>query len=281
MDLNNKLRGLPHIYYLNLDERIDRKDYTETQYDKWKIKNYQRVSTSKYRLCNYEEWKDKVILNPHTDIYFKNKRHLIESAMTLSYLDLIKNWLETTDDKHFIIMEDDYDLSMIEYWHFDWEYLMNHIPYDWDVIQLGFENSDFIPCFLHPTLEQSGTGPLLLNRNYAEKIMRIHYSKSEDKFNLNQKINSYYWTKKYNNPSLIGDYIISKNGRSYSIPLIYMDSEIGSYEINYIRSHQKFLTHIKDIYNIWWKNLRDYYTLEDFFTYGKPNDKIIKVRIKN
>jgi hypothetical protein len=280
MNLNDKLKGLPKIYYLNLDERLDRREYTELQYEKWKIKDYQRVSASKYKVSNYDEWKDKLILNPHTDIYFKNKRHLIESAATLSYLDLVKNWLENTNEKYLLIMEDDYDLSMIEFWHFDWEYLMNNIPYDWDVIQLGFENRDFIPCFLHPTLEQSGTGALLLNRSYAEKVIKLHYINSENKFNLNQKINSYYWTKLYKTPSLIGDYIISKNGRSYSLPLIYMNPEIGSYEIDYIRSHQKFLRHIKDIYNIWWKNLRDFYSLKDFFTYGKPNDKIIKIRVE-
>jgi hypothetical protein len=32
MDLNNKLKGIPHIYYLNLDNRVDRKEYMENQF---------------------------------------------------------------------------------------------------------------------------------------------------------------------------------------------------------------------------------------------------------
>jgi hypothetical protein len=31
-------------------------------------------------------------------------------------------------------MEDDTDLSLVKYWHFDWEYFMNNIPYDWDAV---------------------------------------------------------------------------------------------------------------------------------------------------
>jgi hypothetical protein len=280
MNLNDKLKDIPKIYYLNLDQREDRKEYMECQFDYWKIKNFTRISTSKFRLSNYDEWKNYVIINPNVSLYFKNKRHLIEVAISLSYLDLIKNWLQNTNEKYMIIMEDDYDLSMIEYWHFDWEYLMNHVPYDWDVIQLGFENRVAIPCYLHPTLDASGTATLLINRDYAKKIIRLHYN-SDGKFNLFQKIGSYTWTKKYKFPNLTGDYIISKNGKSYSLPLIYINPNIGSYEINYIRSDQKWLENIKEIYHLWWKQLRDEYTLEDFFTYGKPNDKIINVTVKN
>jgi hypothetical protein len=280
MDLKNKLKNIQNIYYLNLDERPDRRDYMESQFDKWKIKNFTRVSASKFKISNYDEWKDKVILNPNTELYFQSPRHILEVCTALSYFDLIKNWLETTNDEHMIIMEDDYDLSMIEYWHFDWEYLMNNIPYDWDVIQLGFENKLVIPCFLHPTLDKYGTGALLINRDYAKKIVKLHYT-SDGRYNLYQKLCSYTWTQQYECPSVTIDYAISKNGKSYSLPLIYINPDIGSYEVNYHRPDQQWLYEIKRIYHFWWKDLRDNYTLKEFFTYGKPNDKIIKVSVNN
>ena len=71
-------------------------------------------------------------------------------------------------------MEDDYDLNLIEYWNFDWDYLMNRVPYDWDCIQLGFESTEFIPFFLHPKLRHSYFGPVVLNRDYVEKLLSIH-----------------------------------------------------------------------------------------------------------
>ena len=33
MDLNNKLKNIPKIYYINLDERPDRKNYIESQFN--------------------------------------------------------------------------------------------------------------------------------------------------------------------------------------------------------------------------------------------------------
>ena len=44
MNLTDKLKGLPDVYLLTLDERPDRQEYTETQYDHWGIKNYTKVS---------------------------------------------------------------------------------------------------------------------------------------------------------------------------------------------------------------------------------------------
>lgn len=37
MDLNNKLKNFPHVYYTNLDNRVDRRCYMESQFKKWNI----------------------------------------------------------------------------------------------------------------------------------------------------------------------------------------------------------------------------------------------------
>jgi len=39
-----KLKGLPPIYYLNLDEQPERKEYMEEQFKYWEIENYTRIS---------------------------------------------------------------------------------------------------------------------------------------------------------------------------------------------------------------------------------------------
>ena len=47
MDKNKsvyKLKKLPYIYYLNLDEQPERKKYMEDQFEYWEIKNYARIS---------------------------------------------------------------------------------------------------------------------------------------------------------------------------------------------------------------------------------------------
>ena len=47
MDKNkavHKLKGLPPIYCINLDDKEDRWKYMEDQFKYWEIENYQRVS---------------------------------------------------------------------------------------------------------------------------------------------------------------------------------------------------------------------------------------------
>ena len=281
MDLKNKLKGLPPILLLYLEERRDRLEYTETQYEYWKIKDYKKCSGSKYQLSTYEEWKDLVILNDFPKEYKRKNHHIAEISITLSHLINIKNWLETSNDQYVIIMEDDYDLSFIEYWHFDWEYLMNNIPYDWDCIQMSFENENIVPCFLHPILSGHDTGASLINRRYAEKIISLHYK--EGKFDLSQKICNYKWSpngieyyKILGMPNFTTDYFLGHNGKTYCMPLISVNNEIGSYSKNILRKKERpDLEHSRKAYKKWWSFLRDQYTLEDFFMYGKPNDRFI------
>ena len=40
----HKLKGLPPIYVINLDDKEDRWKYMEDQFKHWEIENYQRVS---------------------------------------------------------------------------------------------------------------------------------------------------------------------------------------------------------------------------------------------
>ena len=47
MDKNKavyKLKGLPQIYYINLDDQPERRVYMEAQFKYWEIENYTRIS---------------------------------------------------------------------------------------------------------------------------------------------------------------------------------------------------------------------------------------------
>ena len=88
MNLKDKLKGLPTIYYLNLDERPDRKQYTEEQYEKYKISNFKRFSASSYQLQNFDEWKSKVILNDISTCK-RWRQHLIEVATAPPLISLL------------------------------------------------------------------------------------------------------------------------------------------------------------------------------------------------
>jgi hypothetical protein len=266
VDLNNKLKGLPTIYYVNLDNRIDRREWMESQFDHWKIKNFLRVSGTKYLASRHDEWKDKYIGEGHC---FGQIQH---TANAISHLEMIKNWLETTNDKYLLIFEDDADLSLIKYWNFDWEYLMNNIPYDWDCIQFAYlSKKRQVYFFLHPKpYFATYYGPCMINRHYAEKLIRLHYT-NDNKINLTMKTNNNIFIREGN--KLTVDYFICGNGKTYCIPLLSSNVNFLSYE-GYVENTGliEHATPLIMAFNDWWQNDHHKFSLEEFFTYGKRND---------
>ena len=57
MIIENKLKNIPHIYYVNLYERVDRKKYMETQFKNWGLDNFTRISASKFLVSEKENLK--------------------------------------------------------------------------------------------------------------------------------------------------------------------------------------------------------------------------------
>ena len=60
MDLDNKLKGIPHVYYFNLDNRKDRRMYMEKQFKRWDIE-HTRLSGTKYLGSQVNSWSHLII----------------------------------------------------------------------------------------------------------------------------------------------------------------------------------------------------------------------------
>jgi hypothetical protein len=277
MKLHEKLKGLPHIYYINLEDRTDRKEYMESQFKKWGIEKFSRVNASEFLKNDVKTWKDIVHL-PH--IIPINRRRSV--CVSLSHMETIRKWLEETSEEYMIIMEDDTDISLIEYWHFDWEYLMDNLPYDWDAVQLMYNSDIRIYCFLHPKKLITWNGPLLIRRSYAEKLLSLYYIRG--KYNFIKKVNRVsksnsiepgrIYTSLTNQWSTEGDGRITvldvdefmgHNGKVYQLPLFSQNPMLEDPpKIHHIKSNK--------IHVYWWTKMKDNFTLEEFFTYGKIND---------
>jgi len=255
--MSDKLKGIPTIYYLNLDSEVDRRRYMEKQFEKWDLSKVTRFSSSDYLVENYDEWKSIL----HFPELIKETRHKLTTSITLSTLEMIRHWLETTEEKHLILFEDDYDLNLIDYWHFDWEYLMKTIPYDWDCIQLGFESPHYIKFFLHPKDKTSAYGPILINRHFAQKLIKLHYVK--EKYMLIRKYGNHPYNTRHRVVSL--DTFLPFLGVTYQLPLITQNPYLDK-----VPKKHHFIC--RDIYYDWWQNKRDNFTLDEFFSYGKEND---------
>ena len=262
--MSSKLDGIPNIYYLNLDSELDRRKYMEMQFEKWNINGVRRFSASNYSVEKYDSWKDIL----HFSEMISGKNHRLAAAITLSTFEMIRNWLETTDEKYLILMEDDYDLNLIEYWHFDWEYLMKKIPYDWDCIQLGYESWNHVRFFLHPKDDTSGFGPILINRHFAQKLINLHFING--KYSLIRKYGPQPVNKGYRIVSL--DSFVCFLGKTYQLPLITQNPHLDK-----VPKRHHFIC--RDLYYNWWQNKRDCFSLEEFFSYGKNNDSEMTIKV--
>ena len=262
--MSSKLDGIPNIYYLNLDSELDRRKYMEMQFEKWNINGVRRFSASNYSVEKYDSWKDIL----HFSEMISGKNHRLAAAITLSTFEMIRYWLETTDEKYLILMEDDYDLNLIEYWHFDWEYLMKKIPYDWDCIQLGYESWNHVRFFLHPKDDTSGFGPILINRHFAQKLINLHFING--KYSLIRKYGPQPVNKGYRIVSL--DSFVCFLGKTYQLPLITQNPHLDK-----VPKRHHFIC--RDLYYNWWQNKRDCFSLEEFFSYGKNNDSEMTIKV--
>lgn len=261
----NKLSGIPKIYYLNYDIHVDRKEFIENEFNKVGITEYQRISTSKYTEKNLDEWKNKVL---DLDEYRLNYN---VAGYAISVLEFIKDWLEKSEDKYFILLKDITDFDIVQYWKYDWKTIMENIPYDWDCIQLGFENVSIIPFYLHPILPSHTFGPSLINRNYAKKIVRLHC------FGENYKLSNYIANINMGGHSGTIDYFIGHNGKTYSIPLLPLNPKF----LDKNSKKSKLISACRNAYYDWWQNFSDKISLEEFFTYGKPNDVSMIKKVKD
>ncbi len=262
MDLTNKLDGMPTVNYFNLDNRTDRKDWMVSQFKKYGIK-YNRVSGTKYLASEKARWKHLIADEDYNLL-------VPIAANAITHLDFLKRWYVETDEPYVLLMEDDYDLGLIPYWHFDWKYMMDHIPYDWDCIHMGYENPDGLWFHLHPIQAAHDFGPVLLRREYVEKLIDLHCI--GDQYKLVHTVADAAWNRQTDVAgSGTVDYFMVHSGRTYCLPLITINANFGSFEDNSII--QRYYRQEGDIvarntYYYWWQHERDRFTLDDFFSFG-------------
>jgi len=256
MDLKNKLKNIPKVYYFNSDDNVNRKEYIETNLSNYKVSCYERVPL-KFDKNNLSEWKDLIL----------DKKNYKLSISTASYaivvLEFLKNWYENTEEESLIISKDTIDFGTLEYLPFDWQEIMNRLPYDWDCLLLGFENLNYIPFYLHPIVPGHTFSIAMLNRRYVKKIIKLHCI--DDKYNLTNKIAN----KKFGLKSGTVDYFIGHCGKTYCLPIFPNNLEffdIKSKKYTLIKNNR-----IK--YYEWWRFDSKKYNLDEIFLYGKPNDK--------
>ena len=211
MEINKsikKLKGLPPIYYINLDGQPDRAKYMEDQFSHWGIENYKRISAYDGRDDDLSD----ILKGRYPDNMSSG-----EVGCVTSHLRLLKEWLETTNDPCLLVLEDDCDLSTVHHWPFSWKDFYSKLPYDYDVIQLAIINPASINVKIHKRfVNDFSTAGYLITRHHAQKLVNLHCR--GDKYKLDQGVK----------PRAVADDLIYNSGNTYAIPLFLYKIELGS-----------------------------------------------------
>lgn len=274
MDLENKLKNFPLVYYINLDHRTDRKKWMEDQFNYWGITNFRRVPASKYHVSKYDEWKDVVVEDGILEC-------LSLMSVAINNIETVINWYDEYPSETCILMEDDLCLDNIKYWNFDWDYVENNLPENWECIQLyyvsPYEKDQLeVPMFLHPRIDSGSAAAYLINRRYAKKLKDMLYR--DGKYRLTFCDNSYH--RKNSKKHIIQDDVLFDIGITYSLPLFNLNVRLGgdNQQNNHEMSPLDMIC--TKLIKQWWTKHHHNFSLEDFFMYGKPNDDKMTLKVR-
>jgi hypothetical protein len=263
----DKLKNIPHIRYLNLDERVDRRDYLENEFKKYGISNYVRISANRYGPHNYEDWEKQLIFE-------KRNNKISYISILVNQLQSIIDWYNENISETCLILEDDLNFSTVKYWPFDWDYLVSRLPCNWDCLQLHIIGERYVPMGLtRRTKNNHGATCYLINRRYAKKLIDMHYVNGKFKFYNNYGYEKNWPIYHYQSP----DFVPYEIGITYSFPIFITNSTFGSdcYDgkINMMARKSDSLV-LK-----WWREGSQKYSLDDLFNIDSPKRKELIVPI--
>ena len=211
MDKNKsafKLKGLPHIYWLNLDSDEDRKEYMENQFKYWEIENHTRIS-------GYDGREDDVSDNLKGRIPDNVSQG--ELGCCMSHLKALKEFYENSDDDYCIIAEDDVNLNIAHYWNFKWTEFFSLLPYDWDCVQMTVISTGDIHVKLHLKFVNDFSAAFyLITRHHAGKVLKNHMRGK--KWQLDNGVK----------PRAVSEDTILETGKTYTIPIFLYNLDFTS-----------------------------------------------------
>ena len=271
MPAQEKLRGIPHIRYLNLDEREKRNKLLTEQFSKYGITDYKRIPASKYSAQKIEsDWEKYVSRKP--------KHNLRSISILVNMFNTIVDWYNEGVSETCLILEDDLCFDNVENWTYDWSVLMNYIPKNWECVQLHILGLKYMRMHMHPrTNNNQSASCYMINREYARKLIKLHYDEGRFKF-----MNNFGYGRSLEFPKFYcesPDFLLYEIGPTYSIPLFTTNKEL-KYASDVLHTHINRHAMVADkVTSAWWKNQASKYEYNDILSVDsqKSKDMIFKI----
>lgn len=186
----NKLEKIPNIYCITLKESEDRQKNFIEQFKKYGVDN----KVSFYISEKFGEVKETLEFEDG----FEDKSCDGNKSIFVSHLKNIKSWYENTTEDYGLFCEDDLSLEPVEYWNFTWKDLIDHLPSDWECVQLTYTGETFHNDLIRLQKRRWyfwGIQAFLVKREYAKKLLDTYYK--DDKIIMKIQDPEPYYYKGY------------------------------------------------------------------------------------
>lgn len=245
----NKLENFPSVYYVSLEESIDRQENIEKQFAEYKIIPTPILSK------RFVESDDEITGK------FLDQMNGGTTGCVVSHLKAIRKWYEETNEEYAFFCEDDLSLETIKHWDFTWEEFIETIPEGACCVQLLVIRKDYETFELRKRFWDDWAGTAyIITRDYA-KVLVENYCLGEKRFHLELPGSGNLLT-----PLLENVLFETLENVCYTIPLFVEDirfnTTFSSEEDNEVNGSQKN-GHIES-YNIvlnHWKNKMKSFTV--------------------
>jgi hypothetical protein len=203
----NKLEGFGPVYVINMEKSIDRKQYIEEHFNKYKILQYHFVDA----IDGSSENINDMLVTPVGPILSDG-----EIACSISHIKAINKWLQESDSEYAIITEDDVSFETTDFWDFTWKEFLDSINKHYDVLQLAIINNFKVNPRLHlREFSDWSASAYLIKRSFAERLIKRHLV--DEKYFLGTS-----------RVKALSEGIVYTQGVCYSIPLFTYSTDLGS-----------------------------------------------------
>jgi len=163
--IKEKLDGMPELYYINLDNRLDKRSYMEQLFLTHHIKGT-RISAT--HIGNYTELIEGAI---------PTRLRPAEIATSISHLRAIKYWYDHSEEDMAMICEDDLSFETVSMWNTTWKTVVSRLPFYWEIFQCSLTYHPQQPVAIslhhHQTYDFSCVC-YVIKRSYAKRLLELY-----------------------------------------------------------------------------------------------------------
>ena len=177
----NPLEGFGPVYIINLERHADRREYIIKEMEKYGVEYtiVPAVDGRKIDLSNKLTNASRDLTMQGVGINAPNNLPNISNASSISHINAIKLWYETTKDHYGIFLEDDFSFDTVPFWKDKtWKDFQSEFPGDFDIMQLYVCYERFkIPDFSLRKRKDHDWSVVcyVMSRDYAKRFLDKHY----------------------------------------------------------------------------------------------------------